>query len=113
MAPTDTPITPPPDFDLDRYIREGEFHYPVGPEIKLEARFFRGAAAHLHETPLSPDQTITDLDADHVLVTATVRDTEQLCWWLLGFGDLAQVVAPASIRADLMAATMAAAKQYN
>ena len=82
-APTDTPVTPPPDFDLDRYIREGEFHYPVGPEIKLETRFFRGAAAHLYETPLSPDQTITDLDADHVLVTATVRDTEQLHWWLL------------------------------
>ena len=50
---TDTPVTPPPDFDLDRYIREGEFHYPVGPEIKLEARFYRGAAAHLDETPLS------------------------------------------------------------
>lgn len=98
---TDTPVTPPPDFDLDRYIREGEFQYPVGPEIQLEARFFRGAAAHLHETPLSTDQTITDLDADHVLVTATVRDTEQLRWWLLGFGDLAEILLPPDLRNDI------------
>ena len=38
-TPTDTLVTPPADFDLDHYIAEGEFHYPVGPEIKLEARF--------------------------------------------------------------------------
>ena len=99
--PTDTPVTPPPDFDLDRYIQEGEFQYPVGPEIQLEARFYRGAAAHLYETPLSEDQTITDLDADHVLVTATVRDTEQLHWWLLGFGDLVEVIAPEVVRATI------------
>jgi len=112
-TPTDTPVTPPADFDLDRYIAEGEFHYPVGPEIKLEARFYRGAAAHLHETPLSTDQTITDLDTDHVLVTATVRDTEQLHWWLLGFGDLAEVIAPSTLRASLDESLTLAAQQYH
>ncbi|MBK7902935.1 MAG: WYL domain-containing protein [Proteobacteria bacterium] len=65
---TDTPVTPPKAFDLDRYITEGEFHYPVGPMIRLEAKFYRGAAAHLYETPLSEDQVITDLSDDVVLI---------------------------------------------
>jgi len=111
-TPTDTPVTPPADFDLDRYIAEGEFHYPVGPEIKLEARFYRGAAAHLHETPLSTDQTITDLDTDHVLVTATVRDTEQLHWWLLGFGDLVEIVAPPALRDEISLTLRSASVAY-
>jgi len=107
---TDTSVTTPPGFDLDKYIQEGEFHYPVGPEIKLEARFFRGAALHLYETPLSLDQTIADLDADHVMVTATVRDTEQLHWWLLGFGSLVTVVSPHNVR-DAIAQELANASR--
>jgi len=111
-TPTDIPIATPPGFDLDRYIREGEFHYPVGPEIKLEARFYRGAAIHLYETPLSLDQTITDLDTDHVLVTATVRDTEQLRWWLLGFGDLVEIATPEILRADIASTQQRGAHAY-
>jgi predicted DNA-binding transcriptional regulator YafY len=109
---TDTPVSVPPGFDLDRYIAEGEFHYPVGPEIELKACFHHGAAAHLHETPLSADQTITDVDAEHVLVTATVHDTEQLRWWLLGFGELVEVRAPAALRAELATALRRCADNY-
>ena len=42
-----------------------------------------------------------DLDPDHVLVTATVRDTEQLRWWLLAFGDLIEVLAPNLLRSAI------------
>jgi predicted DNA-binding transcriptional regulator YafY len=109
---TDVPVTTPAGFDLDQYIAEGEFHYPVGPEIKLEARFYRGAATHLYETPLSVDQQITDLDADHVLVTATVRDTEQLHWWLLGFGSMVTVLSPDSLRVEMAQELANAARAY-
>ena len=109
---TDVPVTTPAGFDLDQYIAKGEFHYPVGPKIKLEARFYRGAATHLYETPLSVDQQITDLDADHVLVTATVRDTEQLHWWLLGFGSLVAVIGPESLRNELARELAVAASTY-
>ena len=111
-APTDIPVTSPSDFDLDRYIAEGEFHYPVGPMIKLEARFHRGAATHLYETPLSEDQVIADLSDDYVLVTANVRDTEQLRWWLLGFGDLIQVLNPESVVTDIAASLRSALRSY-
>ena len=62
------------------------------PMIQLKAQLTRVAAAHLYETPLSDDQTIEPLDADHVLVTATVRQSAQLEWWLRGFGSAIQVL---------------------
>jgi predicted DNA-binding transcriptional regulator YafY len=98
-------VTRPDAFDLDQYIQCGEFQYPVGPPIQLKAKFWRGAAAHLIETPLSEDQVIQSLDAGHVLVTATVRDTAQLDWWLLGFGSSVRVLEPPELAVRIAEAT--------
>jgi predicted DNA-binding transcriptional regulator YafY len=91
----------PDGFDLDRYIEQGEFQYPVGPMIQFKAKFQRRAAAHLYETPLSEDQTIERFDVEHVIVTATVRDTEQLEWWLRGFGSQIEVSQPSELNRRL------------
>jgi len=53
--------------------------------IDPKAKCHRTVAAHFYETPVSEHQTIEDLDADHVIFTATVRDTAQLQWRLRGF----------------------------
>jgi predicted DNA-binding transcriptional regulator YafY len=90
---TDKTVTRPEGFDLDRYIEQGEFQYPVGPMIQLKLKMNRAAAVHLYETPLSEDQTIMDLDVDNVAVTATVRDTAQLAWWIRGFDALIQIIS--------------------
>jgi predicted DNA-binding transcriptional regulator YafY len=92
-TPTDKASTKPNGFDLDRYIEQGEFQYPVGPMIQLKAKFDRTAAAHLYETRMSDDQTIDNFDPDHVIVTATVRETAQLEWWLRGFGNLCEIMS--------------------
>jgi predicted DNA-binding transcriptional regulator YafY len=110
---TDTSVTKPDGFDLDRYIDKGEFQYPVGSMIQLKATFDRSAAAHLHETPLSKDQTIKELDADHVLVSATVRDTAQLDWWLSGFGAMVAVLEPPGLRRRMIEATISLNEIYN
>jgi predicted DNA-binding transcriptional regulator YafY len=55
----------------------------------------------LYETPLSVDQTLT-VDSDQTLrVTATIVNTEQLRWWLLGFGGKVEVLSPEGLRADI------------
>lgn len=84
-------------FNLDAYIGSGEFQYPEGPMIRLEALFTKEAAAHLYETPLSEDQKVAEHGPEHLLVTATVRDTAQLEWWLLSFGDRVTVKRPARL----------------
>ena len=58
----------------------------------------RGVAQHLLETPLSQDQTLEMLDEGRVRITATVKDTGQLRWWLMGFGAQVEVIGPESVR---------------
>jgi hypothetical protein len=46
------------------------------------------------ETPLAADQTITPLPGGAVRVEAAVCDTQELRAWLLGLGDLVEVLGP-------------------
>lgn len=103
----------PEGFDLDRFVEE-KFDYPVGDKpLKLAFRMERMTAAHLHERPLAKDQQIGEADADgFVTVTATVPDTQQLRWWLLGFGDKVEVSAPAALREEFAAIINRLARAY-
>lgn len=112
-TPTEKEVTRPDGFNLDKYIEQGEFQYPFGPMIQLKAKFTRAAAAHLYETPLSEDQTIEDLHPDHVIVSATVRDTAQLDWWLSGFGSLVEVQEPVELRRRMIEAAISLNEIYH
>ena len=94
--------TPPEGFDLDAYIATGTFEYVAdrSAPLALRLRMSVAAAAHLYETPLSEDQTISDdpAEPEWVQVSATVLETEQLVWWLRGFGDQVEVLGPEPLR---------------
>lgn len=95
-----------PDFSLEAYCRQGAFEYVDDLRdnlIVLKARFCNEAAVHLRETPLAEDQVIEDCPqaADWCVVSATVRDSRMLRWWLLGFGDGVEVLEPESLRGEL------------
>ena len=111
--PLEQEATRPKGFNLDEHIRQGEFQIPEGDDIVLNVIFDRASALHLRETPLSADQEIKDLDKDRVRVTATVRDTQQLEWWLRAFGDAAEVVSPKGLRERMRVALSRAADLYN
>ncbi|WP_018937174.1 YafY family protein [Thioalkalivibrio sp. ALJ24] len=90
---------PDAGFDLDQLIEEGAFDYPEGETIRLELCVSPELAYHLHEARLSDDQTIEPAGAgEHSRVTATVRDTARLKWWLLGLGASVEVLEPRSLR---------------
>lgn len=91
----------PKGFSLQTYIDEGHLGFGHGGAIRLEAIFDADAAEHLHETPLSGDQQIDELGDGNVRLTATVADTPQLRWWLLGFGGQVEVVSPPGLRSDI------------
>ncbi|MBU2647755.1 WYL domain-containing protein [bacterium] len=103
----------PPKFDLDAYIGTGEFSYPVREtSIKLRAVFDPLAAAHLFETPLADDQTLTQTDNGKVELRATVKNTAELQWWLLGFGDRVEVLKPKKLRAEFSARISKLSEMY-
>lgn len=95
----------PANFDLDAYIASGPFDYArqEGRQICLEIRMEAEVAAHLQETPLAADQVITPepTDANWWRIRATVLDTDQLIWWLLGFGEQVEVLRPLRLRRQL------------
>jgi len=89
-------------FDLDTYIYHGaSFAYPLSSgQLKLKFRMKSGAAFHLYESKLSKDQAIKKLNDDFVQITATVADSSEIRWWLLGFGDQVEVLRPKSLREE-------------
>ena len=94
----------PEEFDLDSYLKTGSFDYCAkdGETIQLKVLFDYDAGKHLYETPLSKDQIITKTDNDRLQVEATVKDSGQLRWWLLGFGDYMKVLEPIALQEEFI-----------
>lgn len=94
----------PDGFKLDEFISTGAFGYRKSDSvICLKASFEKDATIHLEETPLSNDQMLTELPDGNVLVEATVADTGQLRWWLMGFGGRVEVLEPQGLREEIKA----------
>ncbi len=110
----DEPARRPEGFSLSRYVKDEQFFsYPLqGRLIHAELLFERGAALHLAERPLSRDQRLIPQKDGRVLLRATVRDTLELRWWVQGFGDQVEVIAPASWRAEFAAMVHRLANRY-
>ena len=106
---------PKANFDFARYVeQEKTFSYPVsGEKIKLHALFSEDAAFHLSESKLSEDQKIINKKDGRMLVKATINDTMELRWWLLGFGCDVEVIGPSSLRQEFVELTAAMKNVYN
>jgi predicted DNA-binding transcriptional regulator YafY len=107
------PAKEPKDFDLDDYIHQGGFDYSSGEQIKLVARFDAYAGKALMETPLAPDQEHETLHDRRIEIRATVDDSQQLRWWLMGFGSGVEVVAPEHLREEIRKDAEALLRRYN
>ena len=92
----------PRGFKIDSLVPEVAAGFGRGETIRLVMRMAEHSSIHLWETPLSEDQTISSADEDgYVQVTATVEDTAQLYWWLLGFGDYVKVLKPTRLAKEI------------
>ena len=103
----------PENFDLDEYIDRGKFDFDVGTPIRIHVRFDDEAARHLEETPLSDDQQLRPSTDGTVDLRATVNDTMELRWWLLGFGDSIEVLAPKALRQEFIEISRRMASLYS
>ena len=92
----------PDGFDLDEQIKKGKFDYSDGSKIKVQLLFDSEAAYHLHETPISLDQKLTERDDGKTLLKATIFNSDPMRWWLLGFGNRVEVLKPVSLRKELI-----------
>jgi len=86
----------PPEFNLAKYDDDGRFGFGDGKRIKLTFQITHAAGAHLLETKLSIDQTHQVVD-NMLEITATVVQSDQLEWWLRGFGEQARIISEVDI----------------
>lgn len=105
----------PPGFDLERYALEQQSLGFPGEhgQIDLDVTFFDNAGLHLSESPLSKDQTIEAVAPGQHRIKARVLETEQLMWWLLGFGANVRVDGPPHLRKRLHHAAQAMLARYS
>jgi len=104
----------PRSFDLDSYINdEYAFAYPSSEKkIQLEALFDAGAAHHLTERALAKDQQLVNEGNGKMRLRASVADTQELYWWLLGFGDQVEVIRPRQLRRAMQTTVESMARMY-
>lgn len=101
------PATKPSGFDADRYIAQGALQFGHSGTLRLRAKVSESLARHLQETPLTQDQQIRGR-----ILTATVHDTWQLAWWILGRGPDIEVLKPLGLRQRIRAALTEALAAY-
>jgi predicted DNA-binding transcriptional regulator YafY len=97
----ETVVTPPAGFSLDVYLASGEMQFAKSSRtLRIDVLFSSEAGSHLLETPLSDDQQVKEVKDGRLRIKATVQDTRQLRWWLLGFGNAVEVLAPKGLRTE-------------
>jgi predicted DNA-binding transcriptional regulator YafY len=108
--PTTEPANRPVDFSLDAFLDGGGMEFGDGKMIQLEARVSRKLACYLAETKLAEDQQLRT-DNGYIL-TATVKNSWLLKFWILSQGEEITVISPASLRSQIGETLRAAAANY-
>jgi len=90
----------PEQFTLSNYVQANhQFSYPITPDlIQLKVLFDARAGEHLFETPLTDNQVLTAQDDGQLLLEAEISDTQELRWWLSGFGSSIEIIEPTELR---------------
>ena len=112
---TDAEISRPEGFDLDQYIQQGAFGWQLGRgnPLRLVAKFSKAAALSITERLLEENQQTTENADGSITLTASVADTRELRVWLLGFGDQAETLEPATLRDEMASIALAMQRRYH
>jgi predicted DNA-binding transcriptional regulator YafY len=107
----------PEGFDLDAALARGRGQFGVALDdaspLRLKLACAPVLAALLQESPLASDQRSRAMDDGRVEVQASVPDSWELRWWLLGRGAEVEVLAPAALRREIAQRLSDAARAYD
>lgn len=95
-------FTRPADFDGDALIAQG-FHLRHGgtERVTVRVRFTPYQARWIREREYHPSQTVEALPEGGLLLSLSVAGTSEVKRWILSFGPEAEVLEPASLRAEI------------
>jgi predicted DNA-binding transcriptional regulator YafY len=95
----------PSDFSLKEYMAKSwqAMRDYKGAETEVVVKFDPRIAPLIKEVDWHPTQRIEDLPDGSILYTVTVSGTKEISFWILSYGQEAEVLSPASLRDELAA----------
>lgn len=94
----DATFTPVPDFSLDDYFGNAWLMIRGEDSFDVKIRFLKKVAANVDEIVWHRTQRTRFQDDGSLLFEVTVDGIEEISWWVLGYGDQAQVIEPPELR---------------
>ena len=89
----------PRGFTLDRYLRNAWYLIPEpGPDRQVVVRFDQQVAQNVAEVAWHKTQQTLVLPDGKLEFRVTVSGIQEISWWILGYGDRAEVVEPVELR---------------
>jgi predicted DNA-binding transcriptional regulator YafY len=98
-------LPPPP-------VKEGVFGLMADEVFTARVKFQDEAAAYVEERTWSADQNFKHRPDGSLILTFKAQSHLEVLSWVLGFGDQAEILGPAWLRAEAAQATKSMAKVY-
>jgi len=111
LAPTARRFAVPESFDFDAYTA-ASFGVIAEPAVPVRIRFDRRWATYVSEHTWHASQQLTPAEGGAVELAMQVGGTAELRAWILSFGDGAEVLEPAGLRAEVVKELKGAAARY-
>ena len=104
----------PRGFSIDRYLRNAWRLIPEpGPDCEVVVRFAPMVADNVAEVAWHKTQRVVRNDDGTLDFHVTVSGLQEISWWILGYGDQAEVLQPAELRQLVAARAVRMAQRYS
>lgn len=103
----------PREVNLDEYFGDAWSMIPEGKVYDVHLRFSPKVAGNVAEVGWHKNQRVEWRDDGSVDFYARVDGLGEISWWLLGYGDLVEVIAPAALRKRVAKVATSIANMYS
>ena len=112
LTVTDKTFTPPDKSQLDRPFGDAWAMIPEGKLYNVHLHFSPMVAGNVAEVQWHHSQKIEFNDDGSIEFRADVDGLREISWWVQGYGDQVEVVAPASLAKKVLTAAEAVVAKY-
>lgn len=99
LEPLDSSFSVPRGFSIDRYLRNAWHMIPErGADRHVVIRFEKMVAQNVAEVTWHKTQRLRFLADGRLEFHVTVSGLNEISWWVLGYGDQAEVLRPKQLR---------------
>jgi len=92
------------DFDLQEYLGRAWSMIPEGRLYNIKLRFLPKVARNVAEVQWHSTQQVIHQEDGSVILQFRVDGINEISWWILGYGDQVQVLAPKALRKRVLEA---------